>query len=502
LEIERRTMTVQGTVSTEVVRPSAGAIESVFVRRWVKFRSQRLVALALISSDTLLALAIWQAAFMLQSVWGQGPLSWIALASMVPNVVVWVGLRAALGLYPGYGLGPIEELRRQTFALIATLAITAVFAFASQVSDSLSRVLLFAWIMGLLLVAPVVRYFVKRAMMKLGVWGKPVVILGARQAGAHVLEVLRREWQLGFKPVAVFDNRVAPAGGMLEGVPYGGTLSDAAALATKGEVDTAIFAMPYTRRKHLAKYVDSARDSFRQVVIIADLGGITTSAVVARDLAGMFGVEISHNLLDPWAQRLKRVLDVAATLIGGVLILPLILALSLLVWMEGGRPVFYSDKRMGRDGRLFSCVKFRTMVPDAEALLQHMLAEDPEIREEYVKYHKLRYDPRVTRVGRFLRKTSLDELPQLWNVLRGEMSLVGPRPYLPRESVDIGATQSEILRVAPGITGPWQVAGRNHTSFSERVGLDVYYVRDWSVWLDLMLLARTVQCLLVSRDAY
>src|SRR5918998_2275632 len=107
-------MTVQGTVSTEVVRPGAGAIKSVFVRRWVKFRSQRLVALVLISSDTLLALAIWQAAFMLQSVWGQGPLSWIALASMVPNVVVWVGLRAALGLYPGYGLGPIEELRRQT----------------------------------------------------------------------------------------------------------------------------------------------------------------------------------------------------------------------------------------------------------------------------------------------------------------------------------------------------------------------------------------------------
>jgi undecaprenyl-phosphate galactose phosphotransferase len=101
-----------------------------------------------------------------------------------------------------------------------------------------------------------------------------------------------------------------------------------------------------------------------------------------------------------------------------------------------------------------------------------------------------------------LRKTSLDELPQLWNVLRGEMSLVGPRPYLPRESVDIGATQSEILRVIPGITGPWQVAGRNHSSFDERVRMDAWYVRDWSVWLDLVLLARTVHCVLLSRDAY
>jgi lipopolysaccharide/colanic/teichoic acid biosynthesis glycosyltransferase len=142
------------------------------------------------------------------------------------------------------------------------------------------------------------------------------------------------------------------------------------------------------------------------------------------------------------------------------------------------------------------------MVPDSEALLQRLLKENDEMKEEYLKYHKLRNDPRVTRVGRFLRKTSLDELPQLWNVLRGEMSLVGPRPYLSRESKDIGATQSEILRVTPGITGPWQVTGRNHTSFSERVRMDAYYVRDWSVWLDLVLLARTMRCLLLSRDAY
>jgi Undecaprenyl-phosphate galactose phosphotransferase WbaP len=498
---------VDGTVSTEAVRQRTATIEvasreSIFVRRWTRSRSQRLVALVLISADVLLALAIWQVAFILQSIWGHGPLSLIALASMVPNVVVWVGLRAVLGLYPGYGLGPIEELRRQTFALLATLAITAVFALASQVGGSLSRVLLFAWTAGLLLVAPVARYFVKRAMMKLGLWGKPVIVLGARQAGAQVLEVLRREWQLGFKPIAVFDNRVAPAAGMLEGVPYGGTLTDAQVLARKCGVDTAIFAMPYTKREHLARFVDTSRRSFRHVVIIPDLGGITNSVVVARDFAGTFGVEIKHNLLDPWAQRLKRVLDIGCTAVGGFLILPLLLTISLLVLLESGRPVFYADKRMGKDGKLFSCVKFRTMVADAEVLLQQMLAEDAQMRDEYFKYHKLRHDPRITRVGRFLRKTSLDELPQLWNVLRGEMSLVGPRPYLSRESTDIGATQSEILRVTPGITGPWQVAGRNHASFSERVRMDERYVRDWCVWLDVVLLARTVQCLLVSRDAY
>jgi lipopolysaccharide/colanic/teichoic acid biosynthesis glycosyltransferase len=174
----------------------------------------------------------------------------------------------------------------------------------------------------------------------------------------------------------------------------------------------------------------------------------------------------------------------------------------LLVWVESGRPAFYAAQRMGRYGKLFSCLKFRTMVPDAEAVLQRMLREDPQALEEYTRYHKLREDPRVTRIGRFLRKTSLDELPQLWNVLRGEMSLVGPRPYLPRESAAIGTTQSEILRVTPGITGPWQVAGRNHTSFQERVEMDEGYVRDWSVWLDIVLLVHTLRTILFDRSAY
>jgi lipopolysaccharide/colanic/teichoic acid biosynthesis glycosyltransferase len=178
-----------------------------------------------------------------------------------------------------------------------------------------------------------------------------------------------------------------------------------------------------------------------------------------------------------------------------------LLVLTLLVFVESGRPVFYKDRRMGRDGTLFACVKFRTMVPDAEKLLRRMLEGDQEMRLEYSTYHKLQNDPRVTRVGRFLRKTSLDELPQLWNVIRGEMSLVGPRPYLPRKSKEIGVTQSEILRVPPGVTGPWQVAGRNQTSFDERVSMDADYVRHWSVWLDLVLLARTVQILVLRRRA-
>lgn len=500
-------MTVQGTANTKTARqaakpPVAASRVGAIARNWVRSRRRFMVVSVLVLSDALLALAVWQAAFVFQAILGNGPLSGIAIASAVPSVVLWVGLRASLGLYSGYGLGAVEELRKQTLAVFGTLTITVLSAFASQFVDALSRGLLFAWSLGLLLLAPAVRYLVKRALMKARLWGKPVVILGAQKAGADVVKVLRREWQLGFKPVGVFDNRVPPTGGMLEGVPYNGTLDDAVALGQDSGVDTAILAMPNTRREHLARFVSLASNRFRHVVVIPNLDGVTNSAVVARDFGGTFGVEIKYNLLDPWAQRLKRILDIGAAVVGGLLILPLILVVCLLVWLESSGPIFYKAQRMGRDGNLFSCLKFRTMVLDAEALLQRMLEEDDELREEYSTYHKLRKDPRVTRTGRFLRKTSLDELPQLWNVLKGEMSLVGPRPYLPRESAEIGDTQDEILRVTPGITGPWQVAGRNYTSFNERVRMDAYYVRDWSVWLDLVLLARTVRALILDRGAY
>ena len=249
-------------------------------------------------------------AFVLQEILGRGSLSQVAIVSMVPEIAVWVGLRALLGLYPGYGLSSVEELRKQTLALFATVAIIAVLAFALLMSGMLSRLLLLAWCLGLLVLTPVVRYFVKRALIRVGLWGKPVVVLGAGKAGEQMLAILRRERQLGFNPIAVFDNRVTPAGGVLEGVGPGGSLTDAATLGRKCGIDTAIFAMPHTRHVHLAKLVNLASLSSRHVMVIPNLGGITNSAVVARDLGGTFGVEINYELLNPWAQRVKRVLDI------------------------------------------------------------------------------------------------------------------------------------------------------------------------------------------------
>lgn len=462
---------------------------------------RRLTNLLLVLSDVLFAIGVWEMAFALRAVWDQGSISETTAAIIVPSVAVWVGIRALLGLYPGYGLNQVEELRRQTYAVLATLAFTVTFAFALQIGDTISRLVLFVGFLSLLILAPLVRQLVKWRLMKTRIWGKQVIVFSSGEPGGRVATLLHREWGLGYKPVAIFGGQGSQTR-RFEITPDEKSLASATLLSQERGIDTVVFAMPHTRREALARLVHWASFSFRNVAVIPNLDGVTNSAVVARDYAGIFGVEIRHNLLNPTVRRVKRTVDLAATMVGGILILPILLIICLLILVESRGPVFYRAKRMGRDGKLFSCLKFCTMIPDAEEALQRILQEDPRAREEYLKYHKLHEDPRVTRVGRLLRKTSLDELPQLWNVLKGDMSLVGPRPYLPRESADIGVTQSEILRVYPGITGPWQVSGRNRASFEERIKMDAHYVRDWSIWLDFIILARTARAVVFERNAY
>ena len=182
---------------------------------------------------------------------------------------------------------------------------------------------------------------------------------------------------------------------------------------------------------------------------------------------------------------------------------PLILAIVILMRREAGDgSIIYKHRRVGRDGRAFECLKFRTMVSNAEQVLRELLERDPIIKAEWVRDHKLRCDPRVTRLGRFLRRTSLDELPQLWNVMRGEMSLVGPRPVVREELLRYGRNARAYLSAKPGITGLWQVKGRNDTDYRRRVVLDTYYVRNQNFLLDLYILLKTTRVVLGGSGAY
>lgn len=197
----------------------------------------------------------------------------------------------------------------------------------------------------------------------------------------------------------------------------------------------------------------------------------------------------------------KRALDIVGSLVLAAVFSPLMLAIVLLLRKDGG-PVIYRHWRVGRGGRIFECFKFRTMIPNADHVLRGLLEQDSRLKGEWVRNHKLRCDPRVTRLGRLLRRTSLDELPQLWNVIRGEMSLVGPRPVVLHELLRYGRSIPAYLSIHPGITGLWQVKGRNDTDYRRRVALDTYYVRRQSLLLDLYILAQTTRVVLGGRGAY
>ncbi len=196
----------------------------------------------------------------------------------------------------------------------------------------------------------------------------------------------------------------------------------------------------------------------------------------------------------------KRGFDIVGASLAILLLSPLLVIVAG-AYASGGSPLF-KHRRVGRGGVFFDCVKFRTMVTDADRVLQNLLNSDHQIKEEWLRDHKLRDDPRITRFGRFLRRTSLDELPQLWNVLRGEMSLVGPRPVVPDELRRYGRKVPIFLSARPGITGLWQISGRNNTDYRRRVALDVCYVRSRSVIFDIYILIKTLRVVFTTRGAY
>jgi exopolysaccharide production protein ExoY len=196
----------------------------------------------------------------------------------------------------------------------------------------------------------------------------------------------------------------------------------------------------------------------------------------------------------------KRLLDIVGALVLAVVLSPVLLLVGVALVRDPG-PVIFRHARTGRHGRSFGCLKFRTMVPNAELVLREILQRDPELRVEWLRDHKLRNDPRVTSIGRFLRRTSLDELPQLWNVLKGDMSLVGPRPVVPEEWQRYGRHLDTYLAAKPGVTGLWQVMGRSDTCYRRRVALDSYYVRKRSLFLDIFILMRTVKVVVRGRGA-
>jgi Undecaprenyl-phosphate galactose phosphotransferase WbaP len=418
-----------------------------------------------------------------------------------PVLGLFIVAYATVGLYPGVASSPIDELRWVSLSTTLVYLVLGSAIFLRREGEVYSRsIFLTAWVLSILLVL-LSRSLIRSLFAKRKWWGYPVMVLGAGKTGEMVVRTLLRRPSIGLKPVLVLDDNPRKWGSLDE-VPVVGGVEQAPALARSRHIQYAIVAMPGVPRDRLLNLLELYGQTFAHLLIIPDLFGFSSLWVEARDMGGILGLEVRQRLLMPGPRLAKLLIDLTCTLIGGLLLLPLIALIACLIKLDSPGPVFYGQTRIGQNGRPFKAWKFRSMVRDAEQNLNEYLARHPELKEKWEKDQKLQNDPRITRIGRFLRQTSLDELPQLWNILRGEMSLVGPRPIVEDEVWRYGDKFDIFTKVTPGLTGLWQVSGRNNLPYEERVNLDAYYVRNWSVWLDIYILIRTIWVVVSGEGAY
>jgi Undecaprenyl-phosphate galactose phosphotransferase WbaP len=400
-----------------------------------------------------------------------------------PVLLTFLIAYAASGLYPGFGRNVADELHRLSVATSLVYPALAVTAFLLKDAADFSRaVFLLAWAQSLALV-PLVRALFRRSLKRRPWWGDAVVVIGTADAAKAVARSLAERPELGLRPVLVLDDpRHALAASLTLGIRH------AVLVGTPGG--------------ELARGYGELSRVFRRVTIVPELSGLSSLWVEARDLGGVIGLEFRQRLLMPGARAVKRAVDLWLIFATAALALPFVLLIAAAIRLTSAGPVFYRQVRYGRNGATFTAWKFRSMVRNSSEVLARHLEANPALRDEWDRDHKLRSDPRVTAVGRFLRRTSLDELPQIWNVLLGEMSVVGPRPIVADEIRLYGDAYDLYKQVRPGITGLWQVSGRNDLAYEKRVYLDTYYIRNWSPWLDLYILARTVAAVATARGAY
>lgn len=422
--------------------------------------------------------------------------------SLIPGwswliIPVWALGAGLTSLTPSWGMGPVEHLRKLVTWILASFGLAAAALFLSKTGAEASRFTLTTAFCISIVLVPLMRVRIKSWLIRHKRWGVPTVIYGSDATAAHVLDALSAEPGLGYVPAGVFDND-SKEGSYINGVPVLGPMQQ-----NTMDAPFAIIAASQTSREELIRLLEGPLTIYRRVILIPDLLDAPSLWVTPRDFVGLIGLEVAVNLLNPFARFMKRAADIVLILLSAPFWLPLCALLAIAIWLEDRASPMFIQERIGHYGEAFKTLKFRTMHPNAEDLLRREIENNPEIEAEWAVDCKLRKDPRITRVGRFLRTTSLDELPQFINILIGEMSLVGPRP-LPAYHYDQLPPQTRTLRdrVRPGLTGLWQVSGRSESGTKGMERWDAYYVRNWSIWLDIVILVRTVRVVLSGKGAY
>jgi Undecaprenyl-phosphate galactose phosphotransferase WbaP len=457
--------------------------------------------LVFVASDLLTILLSFGSGFFIVNMWNMDAINFKSFVTYWPYLPAFLIVFSIVRLYPGLSLAHAEELRRFSIAsFLGHAGIILSLFIVERRLDAYSVAFALSWIASVPLFASA-RGLARRIFVTWPFWGQPVIIFGAGKTGRLVVDrLLRRPW-IGFKPALFLDDDPKLAG-EYRGIPILTGTALGPRVATDIGWDTAIVAMPGVERGRLANIVTDYVRSFRHYTLIPDFFGLTSIWMSIRDFDGIMGLYTDQRLLMPWNVTIKRCLDVIICLLGGLLITPIFLLFTILVLVDSPGPAFYGHVRLGKDGKPFKAWKFRSMYRNSKDMLEELLERDPVAKAEWNANFKLKDDPRVTAIGRFLRRTSLDELPQLWNVLRGDMSLIGPRPIVTDEIEKYGHHYKLFSSVKPGMSGLWQVSGRSETDYEERVALDIYYIQSWSLWLDLYVFFKTVVVVFGGKGAY
>ena len=411
----------------------------------------------------------------------------------------WLLVLLSAGAYslPHLQSGMVEY---QRVALGSGILAGIVGIACYLVSFDLSRgffVLLFALGLPALLLGRLVRRRILKRLRRSGAFHVPVVVAGSPTHVDEVTRVLRRETWLGYRVMGA----VTPADidETACGLPVLGKVSDVVNLVKDTDVHAVIFAEgSFPDSQHFKRMAWELEEHDTQMIVVPALTDISSERLTARPVAGLPLVHVERPRAMEASRWVKRAFDIVGSSLLLLVSAPVIAAVAIAIKLEDRGPVFFKQTRVGRRGEEFECLKVRSMVVDAEARKAELEAQN----EGSGVLFKIAKDPRITNVGHFIRRYSIDEVPQFWNVLRGDMSLVGPRPALPKEVAQYDIDTVRRLDVRPGLTGLWQVSGRSNLPWDETVRLDAYYVDNWSVMQDLTILMRTAGAVLGSRGAY
>ncbi len=417
-------------------------------------------------------------------------------------IVVWIFIFAYERLYTKrYIFWEEVKILTKSATLSSSIIMIAIFITKSQFSFSRVTVVS-AWLISLLLF-PIFRYWTKILLIKAKLWTKKLLIIGANKTGFATLNNIKANKAMGYQVVGFVSSNKEKVGKQFENIKVIGLLSQIERISQSLKVKDIMIAMPDLSKEELNQLIKRCENLCDSMWLIPRTGDLITTGVEIESLGRILTLRMKQNLTKPWNLFLKSVFEKLLTLVLLALLSPLLALAAIAIKIESKGAIIFKQKRIGSEGEKFNIYKFRSMHTNSDERLKKYLYSNPQAKEEWEKFKKLkRHDPRLTRAGKMLRKFSLDELPQLLNVLQGKMALVGPRPYIPEEIQENDPFKNMIIRVKPGITGLWQVSGRNELSFKERQVIDEYYIRNWSLWLDLTILMKSIKVFLSREGAY